>query len=84
MVAKSFPSKWMTPCWLLTGIAEGEPLIPPVEKMIFWMLCTALERSGLMMVSLMLVLARTIPDRLSERRVSEKIFVFVEMFMIMW
>ena len=84
LVAENFPSRWMTPCWLLRGIAEASPWIPWLEKMIFSILCTVWERSGLMIVSLMESLARARLERLSVRAESDRIFVFVEIFMSMW
>lgn len=84
LVAENFPSRWMTPCWLLRGMAEVSPWIPWLEKMIFSILCTVWERSGLMMVSLMESLARARLERLSVRAESDRIFVFVEIFMSMW
>lgn len=84
LVAENFPSRWMTPCWLLRGMAESSPWIPWLEKMIFSMLCTVWERSGLMIVSLMESLARARLERLSVRAESDRIFVFVEIFMSMW
>ena len=83
-VAENFPSRWMTPCWLLRGMAELSPWIPWLEKMIFSILCTVWERSGLMIVSLMESLARARLERLSVRAESDRIFVFVEIFMSMW
>lgn len=84
LVAENFPSRWMTPCWLLRGMAEVSPWIPWLEKMIFSILCTVWERSGLMIVSLMESLARARLERLSVRAESDRIFVFVEIFMSMW
>ena len=84
LVAENFPSRWMTPCWLLREMAETSPWIPWLEKMIFSILCTVWERSGLMIVSLMESLARARLERLSVRAESDRIFVFVEIFMSMW
>lgn len=84
LVAENFPSRWMTPCWLLRGMAEVSPWIPWLKKMIFSILCTVWERSGLMIVSLMESLASARLERLSVRAESDRIFVFVEIFMSMW
>ena len=84
LVAENFPSRWMTPCWLLRGMAEVSPWIPWLEKMIFSILCTVWERSGLMIVSLIESLASVRLERLSVRAQSDRIFVFVEIFMSMW
>lgn len=56
--------------------------IPLVEKMIFSMLWIRFEASVLIIVSLIVPFASASPERLRRRVESDRIFVFVEIFML--
>lgn len=56
--------------------------IPLVEKMIFSMLWIRFEASVLIIVSLIVPFASVSPERLRRSVESDRIFVFVEIFML--
>lgn len=67
---------------MLRGIAVESDEIPLVEKMIFSMLCIRFEASVLIIVSLIVPFASASPERLRRSVESDRIFVFVEIFML--